>query len=184
MRRLWKLLLPACLIAAAASATGAVEPGTLESSVKAIYLYKFGEFVQWPASAFAAADSPVNLCIAGQDPFGSVLDDAVAGRRIGGHPIVLHRLAAVAATSDCQILFIGAADARQAEQWMAAARTAHALTVTDSAAAKASGIVNFVMRDNHVRFEIDNDSAVASGLVISSKLLSLAQTTHAHENGD
>jgi hypothetical protein len=49
------------------------------------------------------------------------------------------------------------------------------LTVTDSARDEpARGIINFLIQNNRVRFEIDNGAAAESGLTISSKLLSLA----------
>ena len=48
------------------------------------------------------------------------------------------------------------------------------LTVTDGAGPSTRGMVNFVLKSNRVRFEIDEASAAQSGLMISSKLLSLA----------
>ncbi len=49
------------------------------------------------------------------------------------------------------------------------------VTVTDGATDPLGrGIINFVIADNRVRFEIDNRAAAQSQLTISSKLLSLA----------
>jgi len=48
------------------------------------------------------------------------------------------------------------------------------LTVTDGGRGGDVGIIQFVMEDGHVRFDIDEAAARASGLSISSKLLSLA----------
>jgi len=49
------------------------------------------------------------------------------------------------------------------------------LTVTDSMTdPRSKGIINFVIDNNRVRFEIDNRAAAENGLTISSKLLSLA----------
>jgi hypothetical protein len=47
------------------------------------------------------------------------------------------------------------------------------VTVTDSGIS-AHGIINFVVVDNHVRFDIDEAAADAIGIKISSKLLELA----------
>ena len=44
--------------------------------------------------------------------------------------------------------------------------------VTDGA--NAPGMINFVLKDNRVRFIVDDDAAAQSGLTISSKLLSVA----------
>lgn len=60
-------------------------------------------------------------------------------------------------------------------QALAAMKGAPVLTVTDEATHPADrGIISFVIADNHVRFDIDDAAAAQSGLVISSKLLSLA----------
>jgi hypothetical protein len=48
------------------------------------------------------------------------------------------------------------------------------LTVTDSGAGGGAGIIDFVVRDNRVRFDINDEAAAQNGLVISSKLLNLA----------
>jgi hypothetical protein len=48
------------------------------------------------------------------------------------------------------------------------------LVVTSQAAEGHKGIINFVIRDDRVRFEIDDAEAARRGLTISSKLLSLA----------
>ena len=54
-------------------------------------------------------------------------------------------------------------------------RGAPVLTVTDDAGDPAArGMIDFVLRDGRVRFRIDPRAAERSGLVISSKLLSLA----------
>jgi len=51
---------------------------SLETAVKATYLYKFAPFVTWPQRP-----GPFVICVVGRDPFGPVLDQAVAGQRAG-----------------------------------------------------------------------------------------------------
>jgi len=150
------------------------EADSLEYAVKATYLYKFAGYVDWPATAFASANSPVNVCIAGDDPFGPTLDTAVRGQRIADRQVVVRRLKSIERDSGCQILFVGGAEPQRA-QVLAAVRGSNVLTVTDSPEpGGAVGIINFVIRDNRVRFNIDEEGAAQSGLNISSKLLKLA----------
>ena len=63
-----KLLCPSCLAFGLGlilrSALAAMEP--LEYQVKAAFLLNFTKFVEWPAAAFAAADSPIAICILGE----------------------------------------------------------------------------------------------------------------------
>jgi hypothetical protein len=178
-------MLVAVVAAFGSAAAKAREGDSIAYAVKAAYLYKLGAFVEWPASAFTAPDSPVNLCVVGDDPFDGTLDKAVEGQHIGNRPIVVRRLKTLVRDSGCQIVYAGTSDAQQASRWLETARGAQILTVTDSMpSATGAGIINFVIRDNHVRFEIDNQSAIANGLAISSKLLALAQPPRSQGAGD
>lgn len=146
----------------------------LEYAVKANDLYKFGPFVEWPAGVFAAPGSPFNVCVFGEDPFRRVLDEAVRGQVVVGHPVVVRRLQAAPAAPDCQVLYLARSRAHKPSDVLAALRGAPVLTVTDASQGFGGGIVHFVLRGGHVRFGIDQDGARAAGLKISSKLLALA----------
>ena len=157
----------------------AVAEDDLALAVKATYLVKFQPFVTWPPSAFAAADAPFVLCVAGQDPFGALLDRAVAGQSFDGRALAVRRLDAPAGGTGCQILYIAPGDAAAARRAIEAVRGRPVLTVTDSGEAHdPQGMLNFVMTDGRVRFTIDADAARQSGLEISSKLLRLAVFVH------
>lgn len=146
-----------------------------EYAVKAAYLYKFGLFVEWPNSAFATPTSPVNLCIAGEDPFGQTLDRLVADEKIKGRSIVVRRLKTVARNPACHILYAGGSAEQDPAEMLDTVRGSPVLTVTDSSPVLAqNAIINFVIADNRVRFNIDDAAAAQNGLTISSKLSSLA----------
>jgi regulator of protease activity HflC (stomatin/prohibitin superfamily) len=118
------------------------------------------------------------LCDIGTDPFGDLLDRAVLGQQFNGRAIVVRRFAAIAGNPGCHILFAAGSEAQPSAATLAQVRDAPVLTVTDLPADSAvKGIINFVIRDNHVRFEIDQRQAAAHQIEISSKLLSLAVST-------
>jgi prepilin-type processing-associated H-X9-DG protein len=145
----------------------------LEDAIKATYLCKLPAFVTWPGSAPDAG--AFILCVVGQSPFGAMLDRAAEGQTVRQRPIVVRRYATVAGRADCQVMFVAGSDAQGVAAVLALVRGAPVLTVTDGqTASDSTGIVNFVLADGHVRFEIDDRMAAGSGLVISSKLLSLA----------
>lgn len=147
----------------------------LEAAVKAAYLYKLAPFTSWPANSFSGPAAPFVICLQGPDPFGDLLDDTVAGQRIGGRPIVISRLNAVDGGSGCQIAYIAGSDAQPRAAALEALRGSHVLTVTDEAnGADPRGMVHFVLQGGRVRFEIDMRQADAAGVTISSKLLALA----------
>lgn len=146
-----------------------------ESALKAALLSKFGLYVEWPRSAFSSPTSPINLCVAGEDPFGESLDKVVADELINDRKVVSRRLKMVERDSGCHILYIGDSDAQRVEQIIEAVRGGSVLTISDADGSRSgAGIIEFVIKDNRVRFDIDDEAAAQNGLVISSKLLSLA----------
>ena len=162
------------LTLAAVMFTGPVwAEGGIEIELKATFLYKFAPFVEWPAGAFVSPSAPFNICVVGADPFGPLLDQAVAHQTMGDHPIALRRLAV--AGPGCHIAYLGGAEAFVAQS-VSQFRGSPVLTVTDvQPGASAHGIINFVVESNHVRFDIDDAAAAENRLVISSKLLRLAR---------
>jgi hypothetical protein len=162
----------ACIVLFVALMPAGAHAGeSVEYAVKAAYLYKFGIYVEWPEGAFASAVAPLNLCIVGDDPFGATLDNAVNGQHIDKHPISVRRLKAVERNSGCHILYLGFDDAQRTDQALATLRGQPVLTVGNG---PDGGIITFIISDNRVRFNIDEEAAAQNGLVISSKLLSLA----------
>lgn len=150
---------------------------SLEYSVKAAYVYKFGGFIAWPNDAFESDSSPATVCVVGEDPFGGILEKVVEGQRINDRPIAIKRLESVGQRSGCQILFVAGFDERKNSEVLAAVRGESVLTITDGARTpEATGIINFVIVDNRVRFEIDDHAASVNGVTISSKLLDLAKS--------
>jgi hypothetical protein len=160
-----------------AGAPRAVESPSIEYSVKAAFLYRFGGFVEWPQTVFASPASPTNLCIVGADPFGGVIDKVVDGQRIGDHPVVIRRMPQIEQNSGCQIMYVASGNEAVVAKALEAVRGENVLTITDGGRTPATtGIINFIIADNRVRFEIDDHAASVNGVTISSKLLDLART--------
>jgi hypothetical protein len=151
---------------------------SLESAVKATYLYKFTPFIAWPDQAFSSASAPFNICIVGDDAFADMVVQAAAGQHYGTHAIAVRKLSAPDA--GCQILYIPGTDAAAVANALALTRSKPVLTVTDLLPdpAQTHGIVVFIVDAGHVRFDIDGGTAAQDGLTISSKLLSLSRSAN------
>jgi hypothetical protein len=157
-----------------AAGAAALADGGLEYAVKAAYLYKFAPFVDWPASAFPTPASPFTVCVFGEDPFGSTLDQAVRGQVVAGRSVLVRRMGPPAGRVGCQVLYIGRSSRQSAADELRAVQGLPILTVTDEAQGSSGGVVQFVLREGHVRFALDADQARAGGLELSSKLMALA----------
>ncbi len=166
------LLAAACALMLAPGPAAAQK--SLEYAVKANYLVKFAAFVEWPPSAFAAAASPVIVCVVGRDPFGAVIDRAAAAHSVGGRSVAVRRLDRVDARSGCHIAYLGDPTAQTTAQTLQALAAAPVLTVTDSDHSRQRGMVHFALADSRVRFHMDAEAAQRARLSISSRLLSLA----------
>jgi hypothetical protein len=147
---------------------------SLEYQVKAAYLFNFIKFVDWPATAPAG---PIAICIVGQNPFGTALEETIGGERMDGRAIVARTV--VETDSGCHVLFVprGA----NAAALLRAARTLPVLTVGESSDfIESGGIINFIVDAGAVKFEIDQQAASRVGLQISSRLLRLARLPDRH----
>jgi hypothetical protein len=147
-----------------------------EYQVKAAFLYKFVGYVEWPPQAFARADSPLVIGVVGADALAEVLEQMVANRTINGRPLVIRRLRHGEPVNGLHVLFVSGADARRAGDMLASARGQAILTVTESEQAPASGsVINFVIVDDKVRFDIALGAAELGSLKISARLLGVAR---------
>lgn len=159
------------------------QPGSLESAIKATYLYKFVPFVEWPAKALPSQQAPITICVAGGGPVSQVIDSEAAGKIVGGRAVTVRHIVAGADAHDCSVLFASEDDPDSIARTFAPVRDAPVLTVSDSIQNAQHGVISFVLIDDHVRFDIDTALAAHKGLTISSKLLALAHQVFGLEDG-
>jgi len=152
-------------------ASGARADVSFENAVKAAYIPKFIPFITWPDAAFPSPTAPVTICVLGTDPFAGKLEQSADQLKSGERAIVVRHLSAPDAT--CQVIFLGPEDDAVADGTLDAMKGRPVVTVTDSGL-KTHGMISFLIEADQVRFDIDDAAAAQGGLVISSKLLSLA----------
>jgi hypothetical protein len=170
-RRRFLIRVILCFLAVVAQAQSASE-----YQVKAAFLFNFARFVEWPADAFLSADSPLQICILGQDPFGRDFEQMIEDKAVSGHRIEIAHPEGVPQARACQILFIALPDKQQVLQTMQGLKGASVLTVGDAPGfARMGGIINFVLDDNRVRFEINQKAAELAHLKLSARLLTVAK---------
>jgi hypothetical protein len=146
-----------------------------EYQLKAAFLYNFARFVEWPAEAFQNPSQSFVFCVLGEDPFGRALDDVLDGRKIDGRASVVRRISDAHRTKGCQILFISPSEPKSVLALLAGIGDSGLLTVGESDAAAADGmIIDFILEGGKIRFIINAAGAEREKLRISSRLLSLA----------
>jgi len=180
----WRLaarLLRACALSlGVAAAVSGPRPAQADAQadeyrVKAAFLYKFGSYIEWPSGSFARADSPVAIGVMGADALADELVQIVAGRNVNGRPVRVRKLRPGDPIAGLHVLFVGRDSGRLAEI-LAAAKGRALLTVTESEEALELGsMINFVVVEDKVRFDIAPPPSESSNLKISARLLGVAR---------
>jgi hypothetical protein len=150
----------------------------LEYEVKAAFLFRFAQFVEWPADTFKGAAEPFTYCTIGNDPFHGALERTLNGKTIGQRALRVQHLNSAEKVGECQVLFVGGSgDKKHVEEMLAGTGTLPILTVGEADRfAEDGGAIGFCTEDNKIRFEVNLDAAGKAGLKISAKLLALAKT--------
>lgn len=161
-------------LAAAAPATAA-EENLVEYQVKAAFVCKFGNYVEWPSQAAGGASEPFRVGVLGSDTVLEEFRRTAAAGSVGGRPIEVSQLLRPELPGGLHAVFVTRAMSEHAAAIAAAARGRPVLTITEFDAAPSAGMVNFVVVDDKVRFDILLPAAMQSGLKISARLLSVAR---------
>jgi hypothetical protein len=141
-----------------------------EFQIKAVFIYNFTQFIQWPEKSFDPAQDVFIIGVLGENVFGKSLEEAVAGETYGSRPIVVKYYATPKDIGHCQILYAGSFP--DAGKLMS---NRPVLTIGEGDRfMKQGGLLRFYKENNKVRIEINQAAASSAGLVVSSKLLHLA----------
>jgi uncharacterized protein DUF4154 len=182
MKKVGLLIVITCLLSAMALGGHAEALDSSDSSeylIKAGFIYNFAKLVEWPTASFAQPDSPIVIGILGEDPFGATLDRIVADKKINGRGFAVKRVKwsrDFKDLRDCNILFVSSSEKEHIESVIDAMKGLPILTIGDAPGfAKRGGIINFMLEDNKVRFEVNVEAAKHADLTISSRLLTLAR---------
>jgi hypothetical protein len=171
--RLRRILLAALILVLPVLARAAERAPILpEYQVKAVFLFNFAQFVEWPAVAFPEAKTPLVIGVLGEDPFGAELDEIVRGETLGLRPLQVRRYQRVEEIEACHILFISRSEGPRLALVLERLKGRSVLTVGDmDEFTRRGGMIRFVTEQNKVRMRINVEAAKRVGLVISSKLL-------------
>jgi hypothetical protein len=159
-----------------------------EYQVKAAFLYNFIKFVDWPGEETADSNEPIIIGIIGKDPFGNAFEP-VKDKPVRDRKVVINYFkeldelkksdkadAQIEAIRKCYLLFVCPSEKEKLGEIINLVKDRNILTVADMQGfLEAGGIVNFVIDENKVGFEINNVAAKHANLQIRSQLLRLAK---------
>lgn len=149
---------------------------TPEYQVKAAFLMNFAKFVDWPASAFSGDQAPLVVGIVGEDPSGGAFD-ALNGQVVKNRTIKVQRLSRTDGMQLCHLLYVGPSENARIRELIRTLGTAPVLTVSDGVEqfAQQGTVINFLLIDNKIRFEINVAVAKKAGLSMAAQLLQVGK---------
>lgn len=176
VRAAWLLMLGALIFALMPVPVRAQPAAPREYQVKAVFLFNFLQFVEWPAEAFSDPGAPLQIGVLGDDPFGPALDEAIKDETVQGRRLVVRRSQHLEDLQDCQLLFISKSENRRADEILSRLGSRPVLTVSEiNGFARQGGVIAFYPEGKKVRFEINPATARHAGLKLSSQLLGLGR---------
>ena len=149
-----------------------------EYRLKAAFVYRFPQFVQWPAAALEGRQS-IDVCIVRPDPFGAILLELLKGEAVNGRPLQARQLDADDSPDGCHVVVVAGAAARRGGGLVTRLSGRPVLTIGDDPSFLPNGgIIVMKIVDSRVRFEVSLTNARSSGLQINAQLLRLALAVH------
>lgn len=171
----WVFLVMLVLAGLAVSPAWANDIQAAEYRIKAAFLCKFGNYVEWPAPA--APDTPFNIGVLASSAVVDELTAVARGQMVNGRPIVVRKLERSDPMDGVDMLFVARTHTARLAEALAALKDRPVLTVTETEPGVAIGsMVNFVIVDDKVKFDISLATVERSKLRISARLLGVART--------
>jgi hypothetical protein len=173
-----RLLLVAALWSLVPGAMAQGPADVTAEEVKAAFLYQIARYVEWPGSAFPRPDTPLVITVVGAESLADELSRIVSGRMLHGRRVVVQRLKDVSALTGAHLLFIGHEQKARLAEVAPKSRQGILIVTEWESALTAGAMVNFVMVEGRVRFQVALDTVMRSGLTMSSRLLAVAQQVY------
>lgn len=145
-----------------------------EIKYKALYLYNFTKQIGWPPTA---KTGDFVIAVVGSNPIYKQLALIATGKMTGSQKIVVKKYNSIDEVSHCHMIFVARSQASNAnmDKLMQKFANKNTLIVTEKEDYIEKGsIINFVIRDEQMRFELSKTNALKNGLQISANLEKLA----------
>lgn len=147
--------------------------GTRAYAIKAGFIYNFTRFIKWPPQSNKSND--YNICVIGDNPFGSILNRLEKKHRFKEHPLKIELDVSPNDIRGCHILFVSFSERFNVEKLVKQTKNLQILTVGDTEGFAERGIdINLVVAENKVKFEISKQCLDEKGFKVSSELYDLA----------
>jgi len=163
------------LIVIPLSLCSAQEPIPDEYQVRAAIIVNLVRFISFNPNR-DDIHGPVHVCLLGYDQQSSVLESYLSTHLVDGRPFQVRRVRIPDKTEGCQVLYVCPTERHSFDQLSSQLVSAGVLTISDHPMfASDGGVIGLPVVGDRIEIQINLARAEQSGLVISSRLLSLAK---------
>ncbi|MCK5831233.1 MAG: YfiR family protein [Methylococcales bacterium] len=151
-----------------------------EDTLKAVYSFKFGKFVQWPESKLNNSKKTLGYCILGKNPFTNAAFKSIENALVKGRKLKIQiyssGLLSDDALQDCHIVYVSQSEKNHQQHILAVLRNRPILTISDiDGFSQKGGMITLININERIHFEINPVAFKRAGLKVSSKLIELAR---------
>ncbi len=150
----------------------------IEYKIKAAFTYNFIKFIDWSASRAAETQSEFVISIIGEGP----MNDALAqleNKEVFGKVLKVKQVPRIEDAGHSNVYFISNAGQEELNHIFEFARQSGILTIGEMENfCEQGGMINFIILNDSIQFEINQKEAERSHLSISYKLLSQASRVY------
>ncbi|MDG5799405.1 YfiR family protein [Marinilabiliaceae bacterium ANBcel2] len=137
---------------------------------KAVFTLNFLRYIGWPDSSL---EGDFVIGVIRNSNVANNLREQSEGKKFGFQDVVVREYSSVDEIEECQLIYVGSRIniRRESETLIEKARESNSLIISEADNATDHGAaINFVIRDNTLRFELHQGNAAWMGLQFSSRL--------------
>lgn len=159
------------LVGSSAKAS-AVAP--VEYQSKAARIARIAQVTLWPVNKLSGSTAIV-IGVFGDDAMTTYMQEAVQGRRLNGHEVIVKRCSAIQEVASCHVVFIGRTEQERMRDILRRTASEPILTIGESDSfMDRGGIVQLAMNGGSAQFTFDASNLRKSRLEIDPETLALA----------
>lgn len=171
MRKLLVIILSAALMSFAPSAFLFSPPDT-NAKFKAVYVYNFPKYFEWPSSY---KEGTFIIGVLGSSTLTPELTTMATTKTIGTQKCEVKIFNTIEEVKKCHILFVPGENAIALNKVLTKMKGTSTLLITEKDGyAKQGSMINFVVQSNKIKFELNRNAAEKFDLKVSQALQPLA----------
>lgn len=177
-----RLLLALAFVLVRLGGTAIAGDAPTVADVKATFIVRFIQFVEWPAAAFRSPDDPIVIASLGDGPLVANVEKTIAGERVNGRALRFQHVTSLDDARRAHVVLVGRSEEGHLPEIVSGLRGAPVLSISDiERFARAGGTIAFFAENGRIRFDINQKEAEHAGLVVNSRLLNLARIVTTEE---